>query len=101
MPFLDVLKKIIDSEEPEIIGWDIEGWFEIRDVDKFKTKVLPKHFKHSNFKSFIKQLNNYYFVREVRYKNVIGYRNHYFPEKMISMKRRDDKRSNCDTNSCL
>ena len=95
MPFLNVLKNIIDSEEPEIIGWDTKGWFEIRDVSAFKTKVLPKYFKHNNFNSFAKQLNNYYFIKELKSENIFRYKNYYFPEKMKFIRRRNDTRKDC------
>ncbi|KWU41740.1 hypothetical protein RHOSPDRAFT_7347, partial [Rhodotorula sp. JG-1b] len=45
-----------------IISWGIDGTsFVVHDMNQFTTSILPKHFKHSNFASFVRQLNKYDF----------------------------------------
>lgn len=60
------LQKIFDMLSNEslsnIVAWDSEGTeFVIFSMNEFAEKVLPIYFKHSNFASFIRQLNMYDF----------------------------------------
>ncbi|KAG8908584.1 hypothetical protein FRB99_004872 [Tulasnella sp. 403] len=56
-------------EDPNIkhISWTPDGRsFTVTDQDAFSTEILPKHFKHRNFSSFVRQLNMYDFHRTNR-----------------------------------
>jgi len=45
-----------------IVSWNETGdSFRIKDQAEFAKLLLPKHFKHNNFASFVRQLNKYDF----------------------------------------
>ena len=47
---------------PGIVTWNTRGdCFVIKDVGEFTKSILPRMFKHSNFASFVRQLNKYDF----------------------------------------
>lgn len=49
----------------DIISWSDDGNFlVIKDAEEFSQKVLPVHFKHGNFTSFVRQLNMYNFHKK-------------------------------------
>ncbi|EJD54695.1 hypothetical protein AURDEDRAFT_110221 [Auricularia subglabra TFB-10046 SS5] len=51
-----------DNTYPGIIGWGPGGdTFVVADMNEFTRHVMPKMFKHSNFASFVRQLNKYDF----------------------------------------
>ncbi|XP_060201175.1 heat stress transcription factor A-8 [Lycium barbarum] len=63
-PFLLKCHEMVEDESTNgLISWNEsdENSFIIWDVPKFSSELLPKYFKHSNFSSFIRQLNIYGF----------------------------------------
>jgi hypothetical protein len=51
-----------DKSTVSIVSWsDQEDSFVIKDQSEFSKHVLPKHFKHNNLASFVRQLNKYDF----------------------------------------
>ncbi|KAL3830692.1 hypothetical protein ACJIZ3_019494 [Penstemon smallii] len=62
-PFLVKCYEMVDDESTnELISWaESDDSFIIWDESKFSSQLLPKYFKHSNFSSFVRQLNIYGF----------------------------------------
>jgi heat shock transcription factor len=68
-PFVEKLFKMIEKETAgqRLIVWSghTETWphdaFTVQDKSAFEQTVLPRYFKHSNFISFVRQLNQYGF----------------------------------------
>ncbi|KAG7589340.1 Heat shock factor (HSF)-type DNA-binding [Arabidopsis suecica] len=63
-PFLRKCYEMVDdSSTDSIISWSTsaDNSFVILDTNVFSVQLLPKYFKHSNFSSFIRQLNIYGF----------------------------------------
>lgn len=60
-PFLIKTFEIVeDPNTDHIVSWNRGGTsFVVWDLHSFSTFLLPRHFKHSNFSSFIRQLNTY------------------------------------------
>jgi len=51
-----------DPKQSNFIKWNETGYsFTIRNVQGFSRNVLPLHFRHNNFSSFVRQLNMYGF----------------------------------------
>lgn len=60
-PFLKKCYEMVDDQSTDsIISWSQNNdSFVIWDMTEFSVQLLPKYFKHSNFASFIRQLNIY------------------------------------------
>ncbi|KAL6710551.1 kinase-regulated stress-responsive transcription factor skn7 [Coniothyrium glycines] len=68
--FVRKLYKMLESPSDEsVVRWGNDGdSFVVLENEKFTKHILPKHFKHSNFASFVRQLNKYDF-HKVRHNN--------------------------------
>ncbi|KAL6224194.1 hypothetical protein ACLB2K_003050 [Fragaria x ananassa] len=62
-PFLNKTFQMVDDPETDpIVSWSQDRQsFIVWDCHEFSKTILPKYFKHSNFASFIRQLNTYGF----------------------------------------
>jgi len=61
--FVDKIYDILsDPANSNIVRWDDSGRsFVVEDEVAFAERILPNHFKHSNFESFVRQLHQYGF----------------------------------------
>ena len=51
-----------DPSFQPVVSWGPHGdCFVVKDMNEFTKSILPRMFKHSNFASFVRQLNKYDF----------------------------------------
>lgn len=51
-----------DNKDEHLVSWSPAGdAFTVKDMNEFTKIILPRMFKHSNFASFVRQLNKYDF----------------------------------------
>uniref|UniRef100_A0ACD6A7N3 Uncharacterized protein n=1 Tax=Avena sativa TaxID=4498 RepID=A0ACD6A7N3_AVESA len=62
-PFLNKTYEVVDDHSTDtIVSWGVAGnSFVVWDAHAFSMVLLPRYFKHSNFSSFVRQLNTYGF----------------------------------------
>ncbi|KAI0064513.1 hypothetical protein BV25DRAFT_1914227 [Artomyces pyxidatus] len=65
-PTSDFVKKLYkmleDASFQHVVSWGPHGdCFVVKDMNEFTKSILPRMFKHSNFASFVRQLNKYDF----------------------------------------
>ncbi|KAI9065063.1 hypothetical protein FKP32DRAFT_1602611 [Trametes sanguinea] len=55
-------KMLEDTSFSDVVSWGPHGdCFVVKDMNEFTKSILPRMFKHSNFASFVRQLNKYDF----------------------------------------
>ncbi|KAG0338056.1 kinase-regulated stress-responsive transcription factor skn7 [Podila humilis] len=61
--FVKKLYRMLEEKEHDpIVSWGRSGeTFVVKEPNEFAKAILPKHFKHNNFASFVRQLNKYDF----------------------------------------
>lgn len=60
--FIVKLYKMLMETDGQAVSWSDSGSsFVIIDISEFTKNLLPSHFKHGNFASFVRQLNKYDF----------------------------------------
>jgi heat shock transcription factor, other eukaryote len=82
-PFLKKLFSLVnDASWGELIRWEDNGQnFIILDPTEFSRKILPAYFKHKNFSSFVRQLNQYGFSKLSHDEWIFGHKNFRFGQK--------------------
>lgn len=59
---LTSLRMLEDTSWANVVSWGPQGdCFVVKDMNEFTKSILPRMFKHSNFASFVRQLNKYDF----------------------------------------
>lgn len=77
-PFLTKLYQLVsDPTTADLISWtDADGLsFTVHKPSDFGRDILPKYFKHNNFSSFVRQLNQYGFHKQNPDKWMFGHDN--------------------------
>ena len=91
---------VSDESSDHIISWTADGrTFTVWNPDLMEREQLPNTFKHSNFASFVRQLNNYGFRKchSDRFEFGVEGFERGKPELLVTLKRHDAPRSKKNT----
>jgi hypothetical protein len=97
--FLTKTYEIFNTPEyQDICSWGPNGdTINIKRIEQFSKQILPKYFKHSNFQSFVRQLNMYDFHKTVQDPSHGEFQHQYFlkdkPELLVYIKRKANNRT--------
>ncbi|KAJ3752730.1 HSF-type DNA-binding-domain-containing protein [Lentinula raphanica] len=59
---VSIYRMLEDQSFQDVVSWGPHGdCFVVKDMNEFTKSILPRMFKHSNFASFVRQLNKYDF----------------------------------------
>ncbi|KAG8910611.1 kinase-regulated stress-responsive transcription factor skn7, partial [Tulasnella sp. 417] len=88
--FIKTLAKMLDDPYcSQIVSWGPKGdCFVVKDMTEFARFILPRMFKHSNYTSFVRQLNKYDF-RQIKNSDEFG-------DQCWTFQHPDFQRSNSD-----
>ena len=91
------------DEHQEFCGWGSKGdSIVIRQTEQFSKIVLPKYFKHSNFQSFVRQLNMYDFRKTQQDPNHGEFYHPYFKygrqDLLVNIKRKANSKDSSNQN---
>lgn len=86
--------KILEAEaHPDIIAWNEKGdEFKILDISSFEKYVLPKHFKHNKFKSFVRQLHIYGFHKTRKKSKIKIFFHPFFKKNRFDLLRKIERK---------
>ncbi|KAG5637640.1 hypothetical protein H0H81_003865 [Sphagnurus paluster] len=69
-----LFKMLEDQSFQQVVSWGPQGdCFVVKDMNEFTKSILPRMFKHSNFASFVRQLNKYDFHKVKNTDDVVQY----------------------------
>ncbi|CAK69234.1 unnamed protein product (macronuclear) [Paramecium tetraurelia] len=104
--FIEVTYEMLkQNKNRDIIRWDEDGVkIQILDRELLQELVLPQHFKHANYASFLRQLNLYGFISSKDEQGAITYYHPSFAKQQVLMrnifKKKNKKEKQNDFNCC-
>ena len=105
-PFLTKLYQLVnDPATVALVSWtDSEGLsFTVHKPSEFGRDILPRYFKHNNFSSFVRQLNQYGFHKKHPDKWMFGHESFQKnrPELLTNITRRRPKQQNLSSSQAV
>lgn len=97
-PFIAKLASMLKNQMyAEYVGWKDDGkTVSVKKVAEFSSAILPKYFKHSNFTSFLRQLNMYGFHTSKQGRNWREFKNDLFTRDKPALYTRIKRKANLE-----